>query len=568
MRPLEQHLIRCDPIRLSVIAERWGVDLPRGPRRERAAALAERMTGPERIGAVWERLGEAERRALSDLLAEGGRLPWQTFVRFWGEVRTMGPARLERERPWEDPVSPAEALWYWGLVFQDLAEGPAGLVEVAVVPEELRPYLPAPPPPVVQPTPCPPPPIVHPADDGLLDDACTLLAYLQNHRLRPGPEGEWPARDEARLLRRFRDDRPDRFGFLCHLAHRLGWLRTDEAGHLRPDPETVIGWLRGSAWEQRRSMAQAWREDPTWNDLWHVPTLRPDDTGSWRNNPVLAREAILRHLAACKPDTWYALETFIAAIKEIDPDFQRPDGDYSTWYIRDASTGQYLSGFESWDAVEGALIRYLITGPMSWLGLVDLGADRDGEPPTVFRLSPDGAAFLGRGEPPVRPEPPPLVVRPDLTVLAPPGRRYERFQLSRVADWVRTGDPYLYRITPTSLERARRQRISLERIVAFLEEATGGEVPRTLRPALARWARRGAEVRLTRGILLRVRDESLLRELTSAPATRRYIREVLGPTAALVAPGDWPRLAQALVERGVLPDVEVGEGGWADWGTE
>ena len=559
MRPLEQHLIRCDPIRLSVIAERWGVELPRGSRRERAAALARRMTAPEQIGAVWERLGEAEHRALGDLLAEGGRLPWQTFIRFWGEVRTMGPARLERERPWEDPISPAEALWYWGLVFQDLEEGPAGLVEVAVVPGELSPYLPAPPPPVVQPTPCPPPPIVHPADDSLLDDACTLLAYLQSCRLRPGPEGEWPARDEARLLRRFRDDRPDRFGFLRHLAHRLGWLRTDEAGHLRPDPETVIGWLRAFPWEQRRSMAQAWREDPTWNDLWHVPTLRPDDTGSWRNNPLLAREAVLRHLGACRPDTWYALGAFIAAVKEIDPDFQRPDGDYSTWYIRDATTGQYLSGFESWDAVEGALIRYLITGPLSWLGLVDLGAEREGGPPTVFRLSPDGAAFLGKADPPVRPEPPPLVVRPDLTILAPAGRRYERFQLSRVADWVRTGDPYLYRITPTSLERARRQRIPLERIVAFFEEATEGRVPRTFKPALARWARQGAEVRLTQGVLLRVRDEGLLRELTTAPATRRYIREVLGPTAALVAPGDWPRLAQALVERGVLPDVEVGE---------
>lgn len=564
MRPLEQHLIRCDPIRLSVIAERWGVELPRGSRRERAAALAGRMTAPEQIGAVWERLGEAERRALGDLLAEGGKLPWRAFVRSWGEVRAMGPARLERERPWEDPVSPAEALWYWGLVFQDLEEGLAGLVEIAVVPEELRPHLPAPPPPVVRPTPCSPPPILLPADDGLLDDGCTLLAYLQNHRLRPGPEGEWPAWDEARLLRQFHDDRRDRFSFLRHLAHRLAWLRTDEAGHLRPDPETVIGWLRASPWKQRRVMVEAWREDSTWNDLWHVPTLRPDDTGSWRNNPLLAREALLRHLGACKLDTWYALETFIAAVKAIDPDFQRPDGDYSTWYIRDAVTGQYLSGFESWDAVEGALIRYLITGPLAWLGLVDLGAEREGGPPTVFRLSPDGAAFLGKADPPVRPEPPPLVVRPDLTILAPAGRRYERFQLSRVADWVRTGDPYLYRITPTSLERARRQRIPLERIVAFFEEATGGRVPKTLRPALARWVRHGTEVRLTRGILLRVRDEGLLRELTADPATRRYIREVLGPTAALVAPGDWPRLVQALVERGVLPEVKVGTGDETD----
>ncbi|NIO71720.1 MAG: hypothetical protein GTN71_22490, partial [Anaerolineae bacterium] len=51
-------------------------------------------------------------------------------------------------------------------------------------------------------------------------------------------------------------------------------------------------------------------------------------------------------------------------IKESDPDFQRPDGDYSSWYIRQADTGRYLSGFESWDQVEGALIAYLIAQPL------------------------------------------------------------------------------------------------------------------------------------------------------------------------------------------------------------
>jgi len=560
MRPLEQHLIRCDPIRLSVIARHWGVDLPTGSRREAAAALARRMSDPQRIAAAWDELDEGERRAVGDLLIAGGSLPWATFTRRWGEVRAMGPARMERERPWDQPTSLAEALWYRGLVFRDLEEGPKGLIEVAVVPEELRPHLPAPSPPVVQPTPCPTPALIRPADEGLLDDACTLLAYLQNHRLRPGPEGEWPARDEARLLRRLRDDHPDRLALLRHLVRRLGWLRTDAAGRLRPDPEPVTAWLRASTWEQQRTLAQAWREDPTWNDLWHVPTLHPDDTGSWRNDPLLAREAILRHLAACEPGAWYAIEGFIAAVKEIDPDFQRPDGDYSTWYIRDAATGEYLSGFEAWDAVEGALIRYLITGPMAWLGLVDLGRDQEGEPPTAFHLSPAGAAFLGLAESPAEPEPPPFIVRVDLTVLAPAPRRYERFQLSRVADWVRTGDPYIYRLTPASLGRARAQRIPMERIAVFLEEATGGRVPHTLKPALGRWSRRGQEVQLAQGVLLRVHDEALLRELIADPSIRCFVREVIGPTAALVAPGDWPRLAQALVERGLLPDVVGLEG--------
>ncbi|HIE39721.1 MAG TPA: hypothetical protein EYP77_11790, partial [Anaerolineae bacterium] len=211
--------------------------------------------------------------------------------------------------------------------------------------------------------------------------------------------------------------------------------------------------------------------------------------------------------------------------------------------------------FESWEAVEGALIRYVITSPLAWLGLVDLGGE---EKPTFFRLSPAGAAFLGLTEPgpePAQP-PPPLTIRPDLTALVPPARRYERFQLSRVADWVHTGDPYVYRLTPASLERARRQRIPPEKVIAFLKEAAAGEVPRTLERALARWARHGPQVRLEQGLLLRVQDEGLMQRIATTPATRRFIREIVGPTTALVAPADWPRLARALVEQGLLPDVK------------
>jgi len=556
MRTLEQHLVRCEPIRLEAIARLWEGEPPSGRHGEAAAALAEWMSDPARIASLWEALPPAEREALAGLLSAGGRMPWRSFTRRWGEVRTMGPARMERERPWEQPVSPAERLWYHGLVFRDLEEGPDGLIETAVVPEELRRHLPAPPPPTPRLETVPPPPFPRLADRALLDDGCTLLAYLQNHHVRPGPEGEWPAQDEMGLLRQLRDPAQDRLAFLHHLAVRLGWVRTDAAGRLRPDPEPVTAWLQAPAFEQQAAMASAWRDDPTWNDLWHVPSLRPDETGSWRNDPLLARRAILGHLTACPPDEWVPLEGFIAAVKEADPDFQRPDGDYSTWYIRDASTGEYLSGFECWEAVEGALIRYLLTGPMAWLGLVDLGAEREGGPAVAFRLSPAGAAFLGLAEPEPEPEPPPLTVRPDLIVLVPARHRYVRFQLSRVADWVRTDDPYVYRLTASSLERARSQGISARRVREFLERESQGRLPPSVGRALERWEGRGRQVWLERGILLRVREEEMLRELMASPAIRRFIREAVGPTAALVSPADWPRLVRLLVERGFLPDLD------------
>jgi hypothetical protein len=566
MRLLRQCLLDTDLARLKAIARFWDVELTTNRQRDVAAQLAEAMVRPEAIIDAWNVLPDDQRRALEALLAAGGGMPLRVFAREWGEIRTMGPGRLEREQPWREPFSPAEGLWYRGLISRAFEQGDEGTYEVAFVPPELLAHLPAPPspPPVIDLQPVPEPSTVRSAGDALLDDACGLLAYLQNERLRPNPDGGWPVRHEAHLARRLHDPEPARLAFLHHLVRRLGWLHVTDAGHLRPDPGPVAAWLQASTGQQQRTLADAWRGDPTWNDLFHVPTLRPEDTGAWRNDPLLARQAILRHLETCAQDTWYNLDDVASAVKRADPDFQRPDGDYTSWYIRDAATGAYLAGFESWDAVEGAFIRYLIAGPLAWLGLTDVGAAVAGEPPTAFRLTPAGAAFLGLAEPPPEPEPAPLALRPDFTVLAPPTRRYERFQLARVADWARTGDPFVYRLTPTSLERARRQGIPVARVLEFLGRATGAPVPRFVEAALTRWEARGTEARLDRVVLLRLSSAELMAQVASSPPTRHLIQEQVGPTAALVRERDWPRLVAALGEMGLLPEVGGLEEGEAD----
>ena len=593
MRPLYRCLLDTDLVRLRVIARFWGVELATSRQRDVAAELAKAMAVPEVVADAWDVLPDDQRRALDTLLAAGGRMPLRVFARRWGEIRTMGPGRLEREQPWRGSISPAEGLWYRGFVSRAFEQGAEGAYEVVFVPPELRAHLPSPavPPPVIGLASTSEPAAVQSAGDALLDDACTLLAYLQNECLCPGPGGGWPARQDARLVRRLHDPDPARLAFLRHLVRRLGWVRVTDSGHLRPDPGPVSVWLQSSIGQQWSVLSEAWRDDPTWNDLFHVSTIRPDDTGAWRNDPLLARKAILRHLIACASGEWYALDDFVAAVKRADPDFQRPDGDYTTWYIRDVTTGAYLSGFESWDSVEGALIRYIIMGPLAWLGLTDLGTDWNPAtgfprpiflvtspascflPPSAFRLIPVGVVFLGLAEPPPEQEPALLALRPDFAVLVPSARRYERFQLARVADWVASsrvggteggtsplaggteGGHFVYRLTPVSLERARQHGIPVARVLEFLSQVTGAPVPRSVEAALVRWEARGTEAWLERMVLLRLSSEGLMAQVTASPLTRHLVREQVSPTTALVHERDWPRLVAALGEMGLLPDV-------------
>jgi hypothetical protein len=464
---------------------------------------------------------------------------------------------MEREEPWEEPVSAAETLWYRGFLFQTFEQGPDGAYEAVFVPPELREHLPAPKSakPTIRLDPAPPPGSVVSHGDLLLDDACTLLGYVQNERPRLEPDREWTGRHKQNLLPRLRVQGENRLRFLCHLASRVGWVTEDEAGRLRPAPETTTAWLQSPPFSQRRAIAGAWRGDPTWNDLFHVPNLQPEDTGAWRNDPVLARQAILRHVAVCTPNAWYELDALIAAVKEVDPDFQRPAGDYESWYIRNQDTGVYVSGFESWDVVEGRLIRYLLTQPMAWLGLVDLGRETSDQPPHVFRLSEAGAAFIGLTEPPSPPSPPRAHLRPGFRVSMPSSRRYERFQLARVAQWVATGNHFVYRLTPASLKRAREQGIAISRVLEFLEEITEAPLPRPVEEALTRWRSEGTEVRLGRAVLLQVASETLMDQIASSPRLVHLIQERVGPKAALVRQQDWPQLVRRLEEIGLLPDV-------------
>ena len=82
---------------------------------------------------------------------------------------------------------------------------------------------------------------------------------------------------------------------------------------------------------------------------------------------------MIERLRRLPPGEWRGLDALTAMIKREDPDFQRPEGNYTDWYLRETETGNFLTGFESWDRVDGALIRFIVTGPLYWLGAAALG---------------------------------------------------------------------------------------------------------------------------------------------------------------------------------------------------
>jgi hypothetical protein len=555
MRSLRQCLLDTDPVVLRVIATRWSIDLIGAKPRELAEQIETTIGTPARAAALIGDLPQPEQDALRSLLAASGRLPVANFTQRYGSIRSVGPARLEREQLWRAPISPAENLWYLGLLYRGFEQLPTGAMrEVFFAPAELLPLLPLLKTPDRTTTPLEI--VVAPAEiradgEALADDLCTILSQLHNNFVRvPGAQLRSIVEPLRSVLSsQLRDTHPLRLEFLLHVAARAQLIKTT-GQRLRPDPKNSTDWLRAPGLDQLRVLFEAWRTDPTWNDVQRSNRLHIEKVVSLRSDGQAARQTLLTVLRAAVPGAWHTFESLFARVKAQSPDFLRTD--FDTDYIREAATGEYLRGFANWDRVEGALLQSVLTGPLLWLGLIEIDPDA-----TMFSLTPRGAKLLGLAQEAVEVTESDRVfaVRADATIHISSARRYDRFQLARIADLIAVvNEEYRYRLTPPSLTRANSQKISTEKVLDFLAQAADHDLPPTLTKAIQRWASKGTEVKVQRAVIVQVKDAAILKRLQESPKTRGITIEVLGPTAARINEKDWPKLVSILAEAGVLVD--------------
>ena len=554
MRSLRQCLLDTDAVVLRIIAERWSLN-PIGLKpRELVDRLEATISVPARATVMLDDLPDAEREALRVLLAAGGTLPVANFSQRFGSIRSVGPARLEREQLWRSPISPAENLWYLGLIYRGFERLPNGAMrEVFFAPAELMPLLPLlkTPDRSIEPLEIAlAPEHIRRSGAALADDLCTILSHLHNNFVRCADPRLRSAIEPLRsTLTELRDAHPTRLEFLLQHAERARLIKI-VGQRLRPDPQHSTDWLRAPALDQLRVLFETWRTNAAWNDLQRMQALHVEKAVSLRGDVVAVRAAILAGLQAAVPGAWHTLAALCARLKAQSPDFLRAD--FDTDYLRDAATGEYLRGFAVWDRVEGALIQHVLNGPLFWLGLVDLDLSA-----ASFCVTARGARVLGLTTEAVEAEEANRVftVRGDASIQVAAARRYDRFQVARVADLIAVvNDEYRYRLTPSSLTRANSQKIPADKVLAYLEQAADQGVPPSLSKAVQRWAAKGSEVQVERAVLVQVKEAAILKRLLESPKTRGLAIEPLGPTAARIHEKDWPKLVSILAEAGVLVD--------------
>jgi len=542
MPDLFHSLLKQDIGHLRIIAELWGFELD-SPKVEGALEeLSASLLDPDLLSELINSLPPEADSAITSLVNSGGRLPWTTFTRKCGDIREAGAGKRDREKLYRNPASTTEILYYRGLLARAFFDTEKGPQEFAYIPDDLLGLI------IeergkyregvtmvdVEPLGRPASPGERgqefPADDSILDDSTTLLAALRLG-IEP-PETKIPKNIVHSLLQS------------AKIINKKG----------TPQPEPIKKFLEASRKDALAILADAWTESDSFNELKLMPSLICE--GEWTNQPLETREFLLNLLDTIPEGKWWSLNSFIRDIKSTYADFQRPAGDYDSWFIKRASDGQYLRGFAYWDSVDGALIKYFITDILHWLGQVDLSIAEGATEPTAFRLSPfegvkeeSGALSSSKaGKIAVSSNGKITIER-----IVP---RVVRYQVSRFCEWEEPKkDEYVYRVSTRSLAHAKEQGLKPEHLLALLVKHTNNKVPPSLVKALKRWEVNGTEARVQTQVILKVSKTEVLEEMRKSKAAR-FLGEVLSPTTVIVKSGAIQKVMDALTELGLLTEVE------------
>jgi hypothetical protein len=545
MPVLSQSLSSHDLNYLQIVAGLWGIEFVGNETDRVVEELCASLLDPDLLAEILEALNPEARNALEALVSKNGRIPWAEFIRRFGDIREMGAGRRDRENPHLNPASTAEILFYRALLaraFFNTANGPQ---EFAFIPDDLLKLIhheekeaeisvdsvvlssPEGSVVVAEPLGRPATPVekAHaiPTNDFILDDATTLLAALRLG-IEP-PETDAPQQVLEGFLR------------AAKIILKPG-----------PKPEKVKTFLEAPRYDALQMLAETWLESETFNELRQLPGLIFE--GEWKNQPVVTREFLLNLLDAIPEGKWWSLSAFIRDVKAKYPDFQRPAGDYDSWFIKREADGEYLRGFAHWEQVDGALVRYFITNILFWLGQVELAAPDEGAGPTSFKVV--------SGKLKVKSDDGKLVARSNGQIVVPRfAPRAVRYQVARFCEWEQAKEnEYHYTITPSSLKKAGEQGLKVEHLLSLLAKYSAGGIPPVLVKALKRWESNGTEARVQTQVVLRVSRPEVLEELRRSKAAR-FLGEMLGPTTVVIKEGAQSKVLAALAELGLLAEGDT-----------
>ncbi len=194
-----------------------------------------------------------------------------------------------------------------------------------------------------------------------------------------------------------------------------------------------------------------------------------------------------------------------------------------------------------WDLVEGAFIRAVFHGPLTWLGLVECRTRPDAG--DVFAISLLGAQVLDLSGSVAAPaideissHRDSLIVQPnfDVVVYEPDERPELLYNLDRFAERVSRDRLAIFRLTDASVSAGLQLGLRIDHVIDLLQQTARTPLPQNVVFTLRDWARRFEAVHWIRNAwLIEAPDEATLDRWLAEPVVAKAVERRLSPTVGL-----------------------------------
>jgi hypothetical protein len=381
---------------------------------------------------------------------------------------------------------------------------------------------------------------------------------------------------------------------------RLLFLRLllSEMGVVQESKRTLNGTNHPSFLEQPpeeriKGTFERWRESTFWNELLSVDAIHVLGISSRLEAApeaiARARQCVLEHMAELHragidehpdlpaPDRWVPIDQLIDSLRIADygflfpRDFRPSVSYYYTYYGYTSVRSPYISygnemGWsisprfedeaEGWEVVEVGFIRAMLSEPLYWMGLVDLGYA--GDRLVAYRLTSAGEWMLGVGRQPQIPQGTgKVIVQPNFEMFAlDPISDLTLSRLDEFADRINAERAIKYRLTRESVYRAQRRGWTSARILNTLDEMSDTPLPQNIVRTLEEWQTIHERIKIHRKrSVLQATDGDLLDRLIAVPDIGAHLVSRPDTTVALVSslPGELETLVHHLQASGYPP---------------
>jgi len=247
------------------------------------------------------------------------------------------------------------------------------------------------------------------------------------------------------------------------------------------------------------------------------------------------RELILKYLAQCPENSWISMGELLHFIKKNDRKYlTNVVGEILSY---DDYHREYYSENHSWEEVDGRFVEIVFLEYLSAMGIVDVAISwipkddfREDKYFTAayFRLTKLGAFVLGvtdKYDYLERLEKSGFIIQPNYELIVAEGsmKNVHMLFLDKFAERMSQGEAGVYKISFGSIVSALEKDISVEEIIAYLQEYSSNGIPEEVLITLKKWEFESKRIWIRKVTIVETDDRYLLEELKNIKTVNNSI---------------------------------------------